>query len=182
MPIKLMKGDITKVKADAIVNAANNELTPGCGVCGAIFGAAGCAQLEWACRAVGHCDTGAAVITDGFALPARYVIHTVGPVWQGGGHGEADLLRSCYQSAVRLAARHDCRSLAFPLISWRPLTALWRKTTWPSPWSSTTRRPGSWRTGCWGSCLDFPGILRLPIDKTRFSRYTTLRQRDDGNK
>ena len=107
MPIKLMKGDITKVKADAIVNAANNELTPGCGVCGAIFGAAGCAQLEWACRAVGHCDTGAAVITDGFALPARYVIHTVGP----------DLLRSCYQSAVRLAARHDCRSLAFPLIS-----------------------------------------------------------------
>ena len=106
MPIKLMKGDITKVKADAIVNAANNELTPGCGVCGAIFGAAGCAQLEWACRAV-----------DGFALPARYVIHTVGPVWQGGGHGEADLLRSCYQSAVRLAARHDCRSLAFPLIS-----------------------------------------------------------------
>ena len=70
MPIKLMKGDITKVKADAIVNAANNELTPGCGVCGAIFGAAGCAQLEWACRAVGHCDTGAAVITDGFALPA----------------------------------------------------------------------------------------------------------------
>lgn len=117
MPIKLMKGDITKVKADAIVNAANNELTPGCGVCGAIFGAAGCAQLEWACRAVGHCDTGAAVITDGFALPARYVIHTVGPVWQGGGHGEADLFRSCYQSAVRLAARHDCRSLAFPLIS-----------------------------------------------------------------
>lgn len=117
MPIKLLEGDITKVKADAIVNAANNELAPGCGVCGAIFGAAGCAQLEWACRAIGHCDTGSAVITDGFALPARYVIHTVGPVWRGGGHGEADLLRSCYRSAIHLAAQYDCRSLAFPLIS-----------------------------------------------------------------
>lgn len=118
MPLKILQGDITKLKVDAIVNAANNELTPGCGVCGAIFGAAGCSQLEWACRAAGgHCETGQAVLTDGFALPARYVIHTVGPIWRGGGQGEAKLLRECYLSSLRLAVQHDCRSVAFPLIS-----------------------------------------------------------------
>lgn len=117
MPFTIKQGDITRMHVDAIVNAANHELSPGCGVCGAIFGAAGCSQLEWACRAIGRCETGQAVITDGFALPARYVIHTVGPVWRGGGAGEEALLASCYRSSLELARQYDCRSVAFPLIS-----------------------------------------------------------------
>ena len=115
MPFTMKEGDITQMKVDAIVNAANHELSPGCGVCGAIFSAAGCRQMEWACRAIGRCETGQAVITDGFALPARYVIHTVGPVWRGG--GEEALLASCYRASLELARRYDCRSVAFPLIS-----------------------------------------------------------------
>ena len=117
MPFTMKEGDITQMKVDAIVNAANHELSPGCGVCGAIFSAAGCRQMEWACRAIGRCETGQAVITDGFALPARYVIHTVGPVWRGGGEGEEALLASCYRASLELARRYDCRSVAFPLIS-----------------------------------------------------------------
>lgn len=117
MPFTMKEGDITQMKVDAIVNAANHELSPGCGVCGAIFSAAGCRQMEWACRAIGRCETGQTVITDGFALPARYVIHTVGPVWRGGGEGEEALLASCYRASLELARRYDCRSVAFPLIS-----------------------------------------------------------------
>ena len=117
MPIQIVQDDITTMRTDAIVNAANSRLAQGGGVCGAIFAAAGAQELTQACRAIGHCDTGDAVITPGFRLPARYVIHAVGPVWQGGTNGEEALLRSCYLNALALAERHGLRSIAFPLIS-----------------------------------------------------------------
>lgn len=114
--IKIIKGDITTVQADAIVNAANNALIPGAGVCGAIHRAAGI-ELADVCRLIGHCDTGDAKITKGFRLPARFVIHTVGPVWQGGRHNEEELLASCYRSSLELAMDHNLKSIAFPNIS-----------------------------------------------------------------
>lgn len=117
MSFEVVYGDITAMETDAIVNAANTSLAPGGGVCGAIFRAAGYQEMDRACRAVRHCGVGQAVITDGFRLPARYVIHTVGPIWRGGGQKEAALLQSCYQSSLCLAERYDCRSIAFPLIS-----------------------------------------------------------------
>lgn len=117
MPLELVRKDITKMNTDAVVNAANSGLLPGGGVCGAIFAAAGYDDLERACREWGHCPTGQSVITDGFALPARYIIHTVGPVWRGGAQGEPEQLRSCYRTSMELARRHNCRSIAFPLIS-----------------------------------------------------------------
>jgi len=117
MPLRIIRDDITRVKADAIVNAANSQLRAGGGVCGAIFAAAGEAELSQACRAIGYCPTGQAVITPGFQLPAKFVIHAVGPVWQGGQHGERELLASCYQAALELALAHRLRSIAFPLIS-----------------------------------------------------------------
>jgi O-acetyl-ADP-ribose deacetylase (regulator of RNase III) len=108
--------DITTLDTDAIVNAANEALAPGGGVCGAIHRAAG-PELARACAAIGRCPTGEARLTPGFRLPAKYVIHAVGPVWRGGGEGEARLLASAYRSALRLAAEHDVRSIAFPAIS-----------------------------------------------------------------
>ena len=108
--------DITTLDTDAIVNAANESLAPGGGVCGAIHRAAG-PELARACAAIGHCPTGEARITPGFHLPAGYVIHAVGPVWRGGGEGEAELLASAYRSALRLAEEHGLRSIAFPAIS-----------------------------------------------------------------
>jgi O-acetyl-ADP-ribose deacetylase (regulator of RNase III) len=108
--------DITTLDTDAIVNAANEALAPGGGVCGAIHRAAG-PELARACAAVGRCPTGEARITPGFRLPARYVIHAVGPIWRGGGEGEAQLLASAYRSALRLAAEQGLRSIAFPAIS-----------------------------------------------------------------
>jgi O-acetyl-ADP-ribose deacetylase len=108
--------DITTLDTDAIVNAANASLAPGGGVCGAIHRAAG-SELARACAAIGGCPTGEARLTPGFALPSKYVIHAVGPVWQGGGAGEAELLASAYRAALRLAAGHDVRSIAFPAIS-----------------------------------------------------------------
>ena len=96
MGISIRLSDLTKMETDAVVNAANQELRAGGGVCGAIFAAAGRDELRSACDAIGHCDTGAAVITPGFCLKAKYIIHAVGPVWQGGNSGEEQLLYSAY--------------------------------------------------------------------------------------
>ena len=108
--------DITTLAVDAIVNAANEQLIPGGGVCGAIHGAAG-PELARACAAMAPCPTGQARITPGFALPARHVIHAVGPVWRGGSAGEPDLLASAYRASLALAREHGCRTIAFPAIS-----------------------------------------------------------------
>ncbi|MGH2317863.1 macro domain-containing protein [Planococcus sp. SE5232] len=117
MPLEIVREDITKVNADAIVNAANSELQMGGGVCGAIFRAAGAEQLQKACDEIGHCPVGAAVFTDSFRLPSKYIIHTAGPIWQGGNEGEEELLRSCYRNTLELAVSLECESVAFPLIS-----------------------------------------------------------------
>ena len=117
MPLEMLHGDITKMETDAIVNAANTALQPGGGVCGAIFTAAGAEELQKQCDAIGICETGHAVITGGGRLSARHIIHTAGPVWQGGGKGEAELLRSCYLNSLALAAENGLESIAFPLIS-----------------------------------------------------------------
>ena len=109
-------GDITALDVDVIVNAANEHLLAGGGVCGAIHRAAG-PRLEDACRRIGHCATGDAVLTPGFGLKARHVAHAVGPVWRGGAAGEADLLASCYRRTLELAAGIEARAVAFPAIS-----------------------------------------------------------------
>jgi O-acetyl-ADP-ribose deacetylase (regulator of RNase III) len=109
-------GDITTLPVDAIVNAANNALRRGGGVCGAIFRAAGPA-LDDACAAVGWCATGDAVVTPGFGLPARWIVHTVGPVWEGGRAGEAAALASCYRRSLAVAGDVGARSIAFPAVS-----------------------------------------------------------------
>lgn len=117
MPLEIVRNDITKMEADAIVNAANSALQMGGGVCGAIFRAAGAEQLQTACDEIGYCPTGKAVFTDGFRLPAKYIIHTVGPVWRGGTNDEEQMLRSCYRNSLELATSLECSSIAFPLIS-----------------------------------------------------------------
>jgi len=110
------RGDITRETTDAIVNAANTGLARGGGVCGAIFAAAGPGLAE-ACAAVGGCPTGDARVTPGFALPARFIVHAVGPVWHGGDRGEPDLLASAYRRALEVAGEAGARSIAFPAIS-----------------------------------------------------------------
>lgn len=115
--IEIEQIDITELDVDAIVNAANSGLREGGGVCGAIFRKAGSVELADACSEIGHCKTGNAVITPGFNLQSKYVIHAVGPIWQGGDNNEAELLYSAYEKSLELAKENDCRSIAFPLIS-----------------------------------------------------------------
>lgn len=115
--IEIRKVGITEIPVDAVVNAANEGLWAGSGVCGAIFRAAGHKKLKDACDAIGHCDTGSAVITPAFNLDAKYIIHAVGPQWDGGTHREPQLLYNAYRASLDLARANGCKSIAFPLLS-----------------------------------------------------------------
>ena len=117
MPFQIVRNDITQMSVDVIVNATNSSLLQGGGVCGAIFNTAGAAILQAACDKLGHCKPGQAVITSGYALPAKFIIHTVGPVWHGGTHDEAKILENCYLNSLELAKSKGFSSIAFPLIS-----------------------------------------------------------------
>ena len=117
MPFTIVRNDITRMKVDAIVNAANTALQMGGGVCGAIFNAAGAVDLQAACDRLAPIQTGDAVITPGFRLPVKYIIHAAGPVYRGGKQGEEDQLRACYLNSLKRAVENQCESIAFPLIS-----------------------------------------------------------------
>ncbi len=117
MPLKIVRNDITKMKTDAIVNAANVNLKMGGGVCGAIFAAAGAKELQEECDKIGRCEVGQAVITKGYKLPAKHIIHAVGPIWEGGGNNEETLLYNSYKNSLHLALEHGLKSISFPLIS-----------------------------------------------------------------
>ena len=115
--IEIRKTGITDLNSDAIVNAANSQLLEGGGVCGAIFSAAGSNELADACSEIGGCETGNAVITPGFNLESKYIIHAVGPIWRGGDDNEEELLYNAYRHSLILAKENDCRSIGFPVIS-----------------------------------------------------------------
>jgi len=117
MPLKIVNQDITTMAVDAIVNAANTGLRMGGGVCGAIFRAAGAVEMQAACDGLAPIRTGEAVVTPGFKLPAKFVIHTAGPVYDDGKHGEERLLRDAYTNSLKRAVEKGCKSVAFPLIS-----------------------------------------------------------------
>ena len=117
MPFSIVRSDIARVRADVLVNAANERLAAGGGVCGAIFDGAGRSKMAAACAQIGRCPTGSVVTTPGFDLPCRWVVHAVGPIWRGGTHGERELLQSCYRSVFAEVARLGATSVAFPLIS-----------------------------------------------------------------
>ena len=117
LPLNIVRNDITKMKVDAVINAANTSLRAGGGVCGAIFSVAGPDRLQKACDRLAPIQTGEAIITEGFALPAKYIIHTAGPVYRGGTQNEEAQLRSCYRNSLDLAKKNKCESIAFPLIS-----------------------------------------------------------------
>lgn len=129
--ITIKKIGITQLNTDAVVNAANSGLLEGGGVCGYIFRDAGAAEMTTACQKIGHCDEGSAVITPGFNLQARYVIHAVGPRWAGGEHNEPKLLYSAYKQSLLLAKQYNLHSIGFPLISagifGYPVDKAWRK-------------------------------------------------------
>ena len=129
--IEIRQTGILDTEAEAVVNAANENLLAGGGVCGVIFRAAGAAQLQQACSAIGHCGTGSAVITPGFKLRAKYIIHAVGPVWSGGNRREPQLLYGCYRRSLELAKENGIHSVCFPLISagifGYPPDKAWRK-------------------------------------------------------
>jgi O-acetyl-ADP-ribose deacetylase (regulator of RNase III) len=113
----IIRNDITKMSVDAVVNAANTALKMGGGVCGAIFAAAGAEKLQKECDRIGGCSVGEAVITKGYNLPAKYIIHTVGPIWEGDSTDEEKLLHDCYTNSMLLALKNNLKSIAFPLIS-----------------------------------------------------------------
>ncbi len=117
MPLTILRNDITLMDVDAIVNAANTELLSGGGVCGAIYQAAGAVELNQACQTLAPIEVGQAVITPGFKLKAKYIIHAAGPIYQDGKYHEKDLLIAAYQNSLKLAVKHQCQSIAFPLIS-----------------------------------------------------------------
>jgi len=117
MPMQIIRNDITKIPVDVIVNAANTALKMGGGVCGAIFTAAGAEKLQKECDSIGRCKVGHAVITKGYNLPVKYIIHTVGPIWQDGRNNEAHNLANCYENSLALALQYNCESIAFPLIA-----------------------------------------------------------------
>ncbi len=116
MPFEIIRNDIAKMQVDAIVCNGNRHLEKTTGVCGAVFTAAG-PQLEEYCKLLPGCDTGAAIVTPGFDLPAKYIIHTVGPHWNGGQYGEDEILRTCYRNVLNAAAKHQCKSVAIPMIA-----------------------------------------------------------------